>query len=122
MKRESKMCNVTIQAGMGHLVRLMLFNREMEKGLKFSPKYKQLQIRAKALKTYLKAKLLFTSYFHLYFLLYIYLFIFKIFHIKETKQNSWHWQTNLTFHNYRTHHQAAASVTKKVKQKPQGII
>ena len=27
-----------------------------------------------------------------------------------------------TFHNYRTHHQAAASITKKLKQKPQEII
>lgn len=49
------MCNVTIQAGMG-LVKLMLFNKEMEKGLKFYPKFKQLQVRAKALRTYLKAK------------------------------------------------------------------
>lgn len=70
------MCNVTIQAGMGHLVRLMLFNKEMEKGLKFHPKLKQLQVRAKALRAYLKAKLLFTSYFHLYFLLNISLIIF----------------------------------------------
>lgn len=76
LKRESKMCNVTTQAGRGHLVRLMLFNKEMEQGLKFSPKFKELQVKAKGLRTYLKAKFLFTSYFHLYFLLYISLFIF----------------------------------------------
>lgn len=70
------MCNVTTQAGRGHLVRLMFFNKEMEQGLKFSPKFKELQVKVKALRTYLKAKFLFTSYFHLYFLLYISLFIF----------------------------------------------
>lgn len=46
------MCSVIVQAGKGHLVRLMLFNKEMEKGLKFSPKFKQLQVRAKALRIY----------------------------------------------------------------------
>lgn len=76
MERESKVCNVTIQEGIGHLVRLMLFHKEMEKGLKFFPEFKQLQVRAKTLRTYLKAKLLFASYFHLYILLYISLFIF----------------------------------------------
>lgn len=76
MKRESKMCTLTVQAGMEHLVRSMLFNKEMEKGLKFPPKFKQLQVGAKALRTSLKAKLLFTRYFHSYFLLYISLLIF----------------------------------------------
>lgn len=70
------MCTLTAQAGIGSLVRSMLFNKEMEKGLKFSPKFKQLQVRAKALRTSLKAKLLVTSYFHAYFLLYMSLLIF----------------------------------------------
>lgn len=40
------MHNLTVQAGMGHLVRLILFNKEMGKGFKFSPKFKQLQVGA----------------------------------------------------------------------------
>lgn len=40
------MHNLTVQAGTGHLVRLMLFNMEMGKGFKFSPKFKQLQVGA----------------------------------------------------------------------------
>lgn len=75
LERNSKMHNLTVQAGMGHLVRLMLFNMEMEKGFKFSPKFKQLQVGATSsqqVENFFESKTsVFTVYFHFYFHLYV---------------------------------------------------
>lgn len=110
--------NSTMQDLTGHWVTLMLLKIEMGKGFKFSPKSQQLRFGAKAPRTSLKAKFLFMICFHFDFHLYK-----QIFHMKETKQNSVGIAKHLSHYATITHHQAAASVTKKkIEQKPQEII